>query len=181
MEHELLLLKQNRFAVDILEESVIQASKALTEDRNRYLATITFDSIECNEQEHNFKKLVLYTLAELTDFEVQLLANCHYNSFTRVFRELEPNLVTIGQYNNFSKEEQDAYEDKKAAFKATKQKFERLNLIESQTNDTFHEPSVRDISDLHRLLKKAIRKENKYELSDFGKALLRAIGFIDKN
>lgn len=179
-EHEVLLFKENKFAVDVLEESVLQASKALSEERNSYLATITYDSLECDEQGHNFQKLVLFTLSELTDFEVSLLESSYNSTFNNAIFKLQPPNVTQGQYDSFSTSERNMYEDSKAAYGATVQKFIRLNLVNEPEDFFYLQETAEDIKELQRLLIEERKRQRNYEVSKFGESLLRAIGIIGK-
>lgn len=175
-QHELILMERNKFSVDVLEDSVVQASKALSEDRNSYLASITINSIDCDVVKHNFLKLILYTLAELTDYELEVLQNIQGSNFESAMDKIRPKYVTQGFANSLSEHELNEYQNSKAAFQCITQKFVRLNLI-TEFSSTHHltNENYTDISSLQRALIEYTERNKYYELSDFGRALVKTI------
>jgi len=88
---------------DLVEESLRQASRATTEERRRYLASLLANSITSDAIEHEESKHLLRILGELNDIEVLWLRFFHdptMGSDTE-FRELhkevfEPKYAVIG-------------------------------------------------------------------------------------
>lgn len=60
----------NEFFTDLLEESIIQATHALTEERRQYLASIIANSISLSNVEYLESKRILRLLGEINDIEV---------------------------------------------------------------------------------------------------------------
>lgn len=74
MDRELLetKLKTTEFA-DLFEDSLIQASRALTEDRKNHIASLMKNSISTDNLNHLEKKKLLYLLGQLNDAELIIL------------------------------------------------------------------------------------------------------------
>ncbi|SDP81695.1 hypothetical protein [Desulforhopalus singaporensis] len=64
---------QNEEFIDILEESMLQASRALSKERKEYIASIIANGIAEEKIEYNQKKLLLNILNELSDTEIIIL------------------------------------------------------------------------------------------------------------
>ncbi|MGD9730541.1 MAG: hypothetical protein AB7U45_00055 [Desulfamplus sp.] len=64
---------QNEKFIDILEDSMVQASRALSSERKEYIASIVSNGISDEEVEHIQKKLLLNILNELSDTEIIVL------------------------------------------------------------------------------------------------------------
>lgn len=60
----------NEFFTDLLEESIVQATHALTEERRQYLASVIANSISLSDVEYLESKRILRLLGEINDFEV---------------------------------------------------------------------------------------------------------------
>ncbi len=60
----------NYFFTDLLEESIIQATHALTEERRQYLTSIIANSISLSDVEYLETKRILRLLGEINDIEV---------------------------------------------------------------------------------------------------------------
>lgn len=74
-------------AIDVLEESMIQASKALTEDRKKYIAQLVANSLSEEEIRNIEYKRLLQILGDINDAEIIILKN---ESFEYFDDELEP-------------------------------------------------------------------------------------------
>ncbi len=64
---------QNEEFIDIIEESMQQASRALSKERKEYIASLVTNGIEEENIKHNQKKLLLNILSELSDTEIIIL------------------------------------------------------------------------------------------------------------
>lgn len=63
----------NPLTIDLLEDTVIQSSRAMSEDRNRYLAAVMADSADVSSQDYEFNKKLLQILEQLTDVDIDVL------------------------------------------------------------------------------------------------------------
>lgn len=63
----------NALTVDLLEDTVIQSSRALSNDRNRYLASVMADSVDVAPDRYEINKKLLQVLAEMTDVDIEVL------------------------------------------------------------------------------------------------------------
>jgi hypothetical protein len=67
-------LKNQEF-IDLLEDSFVQASRALSEERLEYLSSLLKNSLSADKFSHIESKRVLALLSELNDMEVIILAS----------------------------------------------------------------------------------------------------------
>ncbi len=66
-------LKKDKYFVDLFEDCLIQATRALSEKRNRYIAIFLSKSKNLDEATYSAKKKLLHILEELTDQDIDLL------------------------------------------------------------------------------------------------------------
>lgn len=184
-EHEALLIKNDKFANDIFQESVVSASKSLSEERNTYLAELTKVSTNINETKHSAHKHVLYTLAELTDHDIKVLAmfvNKGRFEAQKAFR----NKTHVANERRTEMDEEEIYEHElsNASYDLTIAKLIQLNLLDRSPNRVkFNTPSLnkeRSIETaLNQLQYSYLSAEPK--ATPFSKILLRCIGMLEES
>ena len=121
----------NSLTVDLLEDTVIQSSRALSEDRNRYLASIMVDSVDVSPEHYEFNKKLLQILAELTDVDIEVLkAHTDFvelHAFRRRWKYTES--MTISERRNLPTEEKYRREASQVAFDVHVATLERYGLL----------------------------------------------------
>ncbi|OED64320.1 hypothetical protein A165_11130 [Vibrio tasmaniensis ZS-17] len=72
-ELEFNLIHENVYLRDLFEDAMLQASRALSEERNKYLAQFVKNTLYLPEDSHSVQKKLLYILQELTDKDIEFL------------------------------------------------------------------------------------------------------------
>jgi len=121
-------LRINEQFIDLVEESLIRASRASSEARRKYILNIVQNGISDDSADMNNAKYLLLLLSEINDNEVIWLRYYHERTINdkSQFRELHRNVLEPVQvYMGSSKEErrQGAIQD------SYKEHLERLGLI----------------------------------------------------
>lgn len=122
---------KNEEFIDLIEESFIQASRAITSERRQYIASIIENGIK--DEAINFlqSKYLLKLLSELNDVEIIWLLSYAYpvKESDIEFREKHKNVLTpISSYIGVDKETQNSA----SIQNSYKEHLERLQLIESK-------------------------------------------------
>lgn len=182
-EHEALLIKENKFANDIFQEAIVSASKSLSEERNMYLAELTKVSLESNETKHSAHKHVLFTLAELTDYEIKVLATFVNKGKFAASKEFQiKSYAKFDQLKEMSEEEIYEYSLSVAAYDLTIEKLIRLNLLARNPRQVrFSSPSLRNERGIEAALN---QMQHSYLASEpkttpLANILLRSIGLLE--
>ena len=81
-------------SVDLIEDSLIQASRALSEKRKEYICALLKNGLTDDELEHIEYKRLLFILGELNDIEVLILISYSVESDYRGFFETHKNALT---------------------------------------------------------------------------------------
>lgn len=160
---------QNEEFIDILEESMIQASKALSKERKEYIASIVSNGIGKDEVDHIQKKLLLNILNEISDTEIIIL-QLHglppgedREYFEKHKDILMPPHVTLRT------SDQSAIDDK-TLFDAQKNHLARLDLIVLK----YKQPKKGEIPEFDPAT--GMIKAQGYKITSLGRLLLRNIG-----
>lgn len=87
--------------VDLFEESLIQAARALSPERRRQIAALFKNGLTRTDLDHGHKKRLLALLGELNDVELLILKYLDYDTDRDTFAELHgetlfPVTVTLG-------------------------------------------------------------------------------------
>ena len=97
--------------LDVLEDAVAGASRALTKERIGYIAQVVANGIKGSDPKLEEEKLVLRLLAQLSDEQIVMLYDITYLSNDvhrqRAFRELHSN-IRMASMNTFTKFEKEA-------------------------------------------------------------------------
>ena len=154
--------------VDLLEDGMIHASRALSDERKEYIASVIENGIKEENLNALQKKLILNLLSELTDAEIIILQSygIHPNERNEYFEKhknvLTPPLATLGS-------SQDVIDDK-AIYDAQKSHLERLGLLRRR----FKKPRRGELPEFDD--KTGMVKAQGYEITSLGRLLLRNIG-----
>ena len=163
----------NEECSDLFEEGFWQASRALTDERRRYIASIIQHSLDKDHVSYAESKHLMRILQELNDIEIIWLRFylCSTIGGDEEFREkhigiLEIIHATIGA-------SQDVL-DKNALQKSYKTHLERLELIQAR----YELDRKTGLPEFDRFNGK--QKASYYHISSLGKLLLKYIGLIDE-
>jgi hypothetical protein len=163
-------IKDENFT-DLLEEGLRQASKAISDDRKRYIASIIENGLKQDEINYNEAKYLMQLLEELNDIEIIWLRYFLVNTIggDEEFREkhkaiLDRVVVYIGA--------DQATIDKGAIQNSYKEHLIRLKLI--QPNYSFDnktgQPEYDNITKTQKI--------SYYSITSLGKLVLRYIGLL---
>ncbi len=156
-------------SVDLIEDGFMQASRALSEERKDYIASLLKNSLTDEALKHIEYKRLLLILGELNDLEVLLLkshsmyqGNPEYNEFWEKHEEaLTPPRAHLGS----SREEVDKY----TVYKTHNVHLTSLGLL----NPRFTKPKKGELPEFDE--KTGIIKSSGYEITSLGRLLLRSI------
>ncbi|MDD2368128.1 MAG: hypothetical protein PHQ90_02425 [Sulfuricurvum sp.] len=158
-------LKSEEF-VDLMEESMFQASRALSDDRIKYISSVIENSLDNNYISDLENKHLLNLLKELNDIEIiwlRFYLNPLMNS-DKEFRQLHSNVLkTVIPTLGGSKEDI----DKEAIQNSYKEHLATLGLLKKNI-------SIKIGGNTNELETKG------YEITSLGKLLLKQIGFKDE-
>ncbi|ABM20979.1 hypothetical protein [Marinobacter nauticus] len=160
----------NKYSVDLFEDTLQQASRALSDDRNRTLANYFSKSINVDEDEYETKKKILQVLAELTDVDLEILDKIHRQGYQSTARNYYPGNLTQGQYDWLDDDEKYQYKLEQVSFDTHIFTLERNRLIEAERQE-------QDEDNTHRHIDPETGLPNilSYKVSKFGEVLLYSI------
>lgn len=159
--------KEEEF-VDLLEDGMLHASRALSDERKEYIASIIEAGIKEDEFEAIQKKFILNLLSEMNDAEVIMLQSYSIHPqdreeyFDKHRNVLTPPMATLGSSPEVI--------DDKAVFDAQKNHLERLGLLRAR----FKKPRKGEWPEFDD--KTGMAKAQGYEITSLGRLLLRSIG-----
>ena len=155
--------------VDLLEDSFIQATRALSEERKDFIASLMKNSLTDENLEYIEYKRLLSTLGELNDFEIIILKSYSLDQCTQEYKDFmeihEDSLRTPIIYMDASIEDV----NKEAIFQAHKTHLVNLGLLKPK----FKKPKKGELPEFDE--KTGMIKYNGYSLSPLGRLLLKTI------
>lgn len=178
-EVEVKVLRENNFSNDILQESMVSASKALNDVRYAYLSNITLASIDIDERIYGVKKLLLQTLSELTDFEVQVLqdiAKDGINAARKKYHAPRKSHYGNQQYLELEESVRQELALLESSYPFVIQKLLRLNLLEEQQKKPSIDRATMSAEDIYKALQIVAKGDKELRPSYLAKHLLRDIG-----
>jgi hemoglobin-like flavoprotein len=91
--------KDNKRTVDLFESTVIASARAVTPDRNRYLANLMAESVDVTPEQYEVTKKILQALEELTDKDIEVLkAYASFSSKVALERDWpRPQMMTVAE------------------------------------------------------------------------------------
>nr|CAA6830690.1 MAG: Unknown protein [uncultured Thiotrichaceae bacterium] len=165
-------LIKNPETIDLFEDAFIQASRALSEDRKEYIASLLKNSLDSDEIEYIEYKRLLSVLGELNDLEILMLISQRFNlmgcsdpeseQFWEKHREI---LQEPPAYMGSTQEEI----DKNTIFLAHKLHLVNLGLLKPR----FKKPNRGEIPEFDE--KTGMIKSSGFDSTSLGRLLLKAI------
>lgn len=154
--------------IDLLEDGLWQAARALTEDRIQYIACLLKNSLSEKELKYERDKRLLVLLSELNDVEIIILLSHTYRTEAEAekFREEHKAVLTESiPFLNASQEELD-----KASIDAShRNHLLRLGLIKPR----FHQQSKGELPEFDSTT--GTSKSSGHEITGLGRMLLRKL------
>jgi DNA-binding transcriptional ArsR family regulator len=160
----------NKYSVDLFEDTLQQASRALSEDRNRTLANYFSKSINVDEDEYETKKKILQVLAELTDVDIEILGKIDRQGYQSTARDYYPGHLTQGQYDRLNDDQKYKFKLEQVSFDTHIFTLERNRLIEAERQEQDEDNTQRHIDP-----ETGLPKILSYGVSKFGEVLLYSI------
>ncbi|MDD2732340.1 MAG: hypothetical protein PHF56_00240 [Desulfuromonadaceae bacterium] len=156
-------------SVDLIEDGFIQASRALSEERKEYIASLLKNSLTDEALKHIEYKRLLSILGELNDLEVLLLkSHCLYqgdSEFNEFWEKHEEALTPPIAHLGSSREEV----DRNTVYNTHKAHLTSLGLL----NLRFSKPKKGELPEFDE--KTGMIKASGYEITSLGRLLLRSI------
>lgn len=173
----------NSLTVDLLEDTVIQSARALSQQRNQYLASVMADSADVSPEQYEFNKKLLQILAELTDRDIDILKA--HTDFTELHRLKqgwpwsEP--MAIAERKSLEPDEKFERESRRASFDVHVATLERFGLLVAEREQPSESgrivehggPMVADVAHLDR--DTGLPKIKSYKVTTLGRLLLTRI------
>jgi len=156
-------------SVDLVEDSFIQASRALSEERKEYIASLLKNSLTDDELKHIEYKRLLSILGELNDLEVLILKS-------QTMHRGQPN------YEEFWKTHEDALTPPLAYMGAEQEKIDKHTIHQTHKlhlvnlgllKVKFKRPKRGELPEFDD--KTGMIKAQSYDISALGRLLLRSI------
>ena len=151
-----------------MEAGFLQAARALSEERIKYIASLLKNGLTDEDLEQNAYKRLLFILGEINDIEVLLLK--FYITLTTIgraeeFRSKHPGILTAYVNMGTSRKEVDEH----AICEAYTTNLSRLGLIKS----IFDRPLSDELPELDE--QTGMMQSSGYIITDLGMLLLRSI------
>ena len=155
--------------IDLLQESLTQAVRAVAQKRIEHVASIVHQSLSDQDRRYIHHKKLLYILKELNDVEVLMLCG-HGRQNDYEFLDLhESEISVMGTSMDASQEERD-YQLVQAAHRIH---LVQLNLLQPR----FQKPKKGQLPDFDE--KTGMMRHRGYTITALGRLLLRCIGEPD--
>jgi len=157
---------------DLLEESLLQASRAVSAERRNYLASLVASSLTAKDIEHSEAKHLMRILGELSDVEILWL---RYYAVPTIggdseFREIHQEVFKpIAATLSSSQEELDDH--------ALRQSY-RTHLVRLGLTREFSQKGKNGLPEFDNATGQP--KVNRWEISQFGRLLLKNIGMASR-
>jgi len=140
----------NENSIDLLEDSFIQASRALTQVRLEYIASMLKNSLTTEKQNHVEKKKLLSILNELNDIEIIFLKYYSLNLGISEDHPFTKKHIDILKPPSLQLNTRDEEKRRGAFYENYHTNLERIGLIKSESGKITL-PGVRKITELGKL------------------------------
>ena len=177
LEQKVAILEQKQIAVkfsnpgfiDLFEDSLYQAARALTDERLQHIATVVKNGISDEQQEYDQYKYLLWLLAEISDTEMIILQSYLYDTFSEEseFHSKYRNILMAAGQAHFGSSQEEA--DRSTIHKGYRQHLSQLGLLRSR----FKKPKKNEIPEFDT--DTGMIKASGYELTALGRLLLRQL------
>ncbi len=172
-------LKENKYFIDLFEDGLVQSSRAMTIQRNKYISVFLSKSINVNEINYTPKKKLLHVLEELTDQDVEVLIGIIKNGSQKTSMEYNALSISIGAYKKLTDEEKYEHDLKSSLWESHVNTLERFSLIVAEREKQDTEYAVENMSE-HIDEETGLPRITGYSQTVLGKALINSI-IIEKN
>lgn len=165
------LLRNEEF-IDLIEEGFIQAARAISNERRKYISSIIYNGITDENIQINESKQLLKILSELNDIEIIWLRYFVISTLggDEEFREKHKNIL---QKIYLHVGADDETRTKAAIQESYKEHLERLDLI-------FHNIRIDHKTNLPLFDKNTGKPQKTHsKITDLGRLMLKQIGLID--
>ncbi len=173
---EMEQLKHNQYFVDLFEDGVFMASRALTEDRNKYIAIFLSKSKNVSSDEYGTRKKLLHLLEELTDKDIEILRDFSIGELHTYSKHRVPS-VTVGTHTKMTEDEKYESDIRQVSLNVHINTLVRLNLL-IEKRDFSHLSDSKEYSEyIERFLDEetGLARITGHDISDLGKVLLTSI------
>ena len=167
-------LKNNQYFIDLFEDGVIQASRALSDKRNTYLAVFLSKSININKSNYTSKKKLFHILQELTDQDIIILKEIKDEGHWKTAVKYTAPSISIGDYEKLTNEEKYEHDLYNSLWDSHINTLERFNLIAAEREKLNIEYGIENIND-HLDEETGLPKITGYTYTILGKSLLNSI------
>lgn len=164
-------LKTNKYALDLFEDGIQQAARALTAERNKYIATFVRLCTEVDERAYGVKKKLFYILQELTDLDIDILISLENGSASTIEYKLCPKNLTYGEYKKLSDQQKYEYNSRKESWSLHIATLKRHGLIAPERE----KPDI-DGTNYHIDEDTGLPKIMWYNVTSLGRVFLQSIG-----
>lgn len=174
---KLSIFLNNEAFLDLIEESFLQASRVLTEERRQYIISIISHGLSEENIKMEESKYLLRLLQEINDTEIIWLMSFYLysSSFNESQKYIEKNKAILQKY--IPDESRESRINRLAFSDGYKEHLERLGLIETEIKYTLDERKT----SYSETLKKSVRTDSKKtKITTLGIILLYKIGLIEK-
>jgi hypothetical protein len=157
-------------SVDLIEDGFVQASRALSEERKEYIASLLKNSLTDDQLKHIEYKRLLSILGELNDLEVLILKSLTFlhgeEGSNEFWEKHEKALDEPIAYLGSPQEEWDKFE----IYKTHKEHLVRLGLLKIR----FNKPNKGEVPEFDEHT--GMIKAQGYDITSLGELFLRSIG-----
>jgi hypothetical protein len=92
VEFEYRQIKENKLYRDLFEDTIIQASRSLSSERNQYLAQFVKNTLDISQDHYAVQKKLLFILQELTDCDIKFLVDVQNHGFYKASEPFTPKI-----------------------------------------------------------------------------------------
>lgn len=144
----------NPRTVDLFEDTISQSTRALSQERNSYLAALMADNADASPDQYEFSKKLLRTLGELTDRDIEVL-KAHAKLETRVALERDwpgGGSMTMAERRTLDPDVKFQWEARSISLDVHRAALERSGLLEREEETWKSKGECTRITTLGRLL-----------------------------
>ena len=141
--------------LDLFQDAIIQATRALSPERRQYISNILKNSLSIEEQSHDQKKKLFIILNSLNDTEIIILKYYSYVANSPEANDFRNNHRNILRHFRELETEDDSETNRETFYESYNKNFERLGLILEEAT-RFTGMRSRELTQLGKLLLKYI-------------------------
>lgn len=173
---EVKVLSENTLAIDLFEDAVIVASRALTNARNKHVVAFMKSSVSTNLADYEIRKKLLYILQELTDRDIEILRSIQVHGYQLSESEKYPVSISEASFRTLSEHEKIDYYATQEVWPLHILTLERAGLLKAH-----REKQDSDSTNRHLDMETGLPTISSYEISKLGDVFLALISEGDDN